>query len=258
MNLRNDISCDLPFRGELETLFFEQMDRQTSAYLYGSAATGNWVSARSDLDVLILISENQIEALGKMIIKWKVTPGYPILDGFALYYSSGELKAKRLEAFNRESYPAFSEIKTIDMWNIKNRSKYLFGTYFVRDFPDVMVTDLIMWARNELRKLFGPSHSGDVPRVDLVLSGLIWSVSWAARLLMLARGLVCDSKRESLKWLAKEYIEIREPISLLLGDYYRSDAEPISITSAQSETLRKFLLKLLIQESSYPRETNLD
>ena len=225
------------------------MERRTSASLYGSAATGNWIAARSDLDVLILVSESQVESLGKIIERWKVTPGHPILDGFALFFSRNILMAKRLEEFHRQAHSAVSEIQLIDFWNMKYRSKHLFGTDFVKEFPQIELADLSDWARRELGRYFGHTYSGEMPRIKLVLSKLIWSVSWVARLLMLSRGMVCDSKKDALTWLAQEYIEIREPVSLLLSDFYKSDTEPTAITSNQSETLRGFLFKLAVKES---------
>jgi hypothetical protein len=135
---------------------------------------------------------------------------------------------------------------------MKNRSKHLFGLAFAEGLPDIELGHLSEWARKEIRRYVSFSPSGEVSEAKLVLSGLIWVVSSSARLLMLARGTVCDSKRDALMWLAHEYVDIRELISLLLSDFDKSDVEPISITSAQSVTLRRFVLKLLIQESESP------
>jgi hypothetical protein len=237
-----------PFEEELKTLFCDQMDRQTSAYLYGSAATGNWVPTRSDLDLLILVPEEKLGLLGEKIKLWRANNGHTILDGFALFSSYNVPMAKRLEEFHLPARPAAGEIQIIDLWNIKHRSKHLFGDDFVKGFPDISLKQLSEWARRELRNAFGPSHNRDIPRVDVVLSKLIWSVSWSARMLMLARGRMCDSKREALTWLAHEYAEIREPVGLLLDDYSKSDEEPISITANRSMALRKFCFGLMLRE----------
>lgn len=243
-----------PHEEELRTLFCDQMDRQTSAYLYGSAATGNWVPARSDLDLLILVPEEKLGLLGEKIKVWRASHGNTILDGFAIFFSHNALMARRLEEFHLPARPLVGEIQVIDMWNIKNRSKHLFGIEFVKGFPEITLSQLSEWARRELRNAFGPLHSGAIPKVDEVLSKLIWSVSWSARMLMLARGLVCDSKQEALRWLAQEHAEVRELVSLLLDDYSKSDAEPISITSDQSLILRRFCFELMLREIEIPRD----
>ena len=148
-----------------------------------------------------------------------------------------------------------TEIKTVDLWNMKNRSIHLFGADLVKELPDIGLAELSELALYVLRN---SSYPSSLPKVELVLSELIWSVSWAARMLMLARGVVCDSKREALMWLSQEYIEIRELIDLLLGDFYCSDSCPISITSSQGETLRVFVLELLIREGKSPSQRNLN
>jgi hypothetical protein len=114
---------------------------------------------------------------------------------------------------------------------------------------DVELSELRNWARIELKRSFGPGHSGQVPRVELVLPKLIWSVSWVARLLLLSRGIICDSKREALKRLAQEYIEIREPVGLLMRDFDKPNSEPITINSEQSEMLRHSLVMLAAKET---------
>jgi hypothetical protein len=235
----------MQFQTELTTLFYDQMDRQTSAYLYGSAATGSWVAARSDLDLLIFVPENKLALLGEKIKVWSSNPGHPILDGFALFFSQGVPMAKRLEEFHLQARPAVGEIQVIDFWNMKYRSKHLFGEDLVQGFPEISLSQLSGWARKELQKAFGSSHSGEVPKADVVLSKLIWSVSWSARMLMLAKGIVCDSKQEALKWLAQNHPEIREPIRLILDDFSKSDAEPTAITADQDFALRKFCFELM-------------
>lgn len=238
----------LPFQEELKTLFYDQLDQQTSAYLYGSAATGNWVPTRSDLDLLIVVPEDKLGLLGEKIKVWRANHGHPILDGFVLFSSYNVSMAKRLEEFHLPARPAGDEIQIIDLWNIKNQSKHLFGDDFVKGFPDISLKQLSEWARRELRNAFGPSHGGDIPKIDVVLSKLIWSVTWSVRMLMLARGMMCDSKQEALQWLAQEHPEIRELVGLLLDDYAKSDTEPISISSDQSVTLRRFCFELMLRE----------
>lgn len=234
-----------PFEKDLGALFYEQVDRQSSAYLFGSAATGNWIASRSDLDLLILVPESKLDLLGEKIRTWKQDPSRPILDGFAIYFSGKNLMAKRLEEFHLVPRLALAEIQLIDLWNIKNRSRHLFGQDFKAGFPEISVSQLSEWAQKELQNAFGSSHGGEVPKADVVLSKLIWSVSWSARMLLLARGIVCDSKQESLRWLSQEYPEVRETIGLLLDNYSRTDAEPVSITADQDWALRRFCFDLM-------------
>lgn len=238
----------LPFEEELKTLFWAQMGQQTSGYLYGSAATGNWVPARSDLDLLILVSESQLGQLEEKIRIWRGSHRETILDGFVLFSANNILMAKRLEEFHLPAQPLVGEIQLVDWWNIKNRSRHLFGIDFVKGLPDISLKQLSEWARRELRTTLGPSLGGEVLKVDVVRSKLIWSVSWSARMVMLARGLICDSKQDALKWLARENPEIRDLVGLLLDGYSKSDAEPISITSDQSVTLRQFCRELMLRE----------
>jgi predicted nucleotidyltransferase len=51
----------LPYADKLDEFFYEGLGRQTSACLYGSAATENWVPGRSDLDLVILVPEEKLE-----------------------------------------------------------------------------------------------------------------------------------------------------------------------------------------------------
>jgi hypothetical protein len=252
-----DMPCSVPCADKLSEFFYDGLHRQTSAYLYGSAATGNWVPGRSDLDLVLLVPHEKLDLLGQKVREWawSSTPKYPILDGYAVSASrSGRVVAKRLDQFVRVGYPSDATIALVDQWNIKNRSKHLFGSDSISVlFPDISYGELRAWAREHIEETFAGNPGDNVPEPDLVLSKLIWSVSWAARLLMLLRGNVCESKREALQWLASEYGEIRDMVSLLLDDYLKSDEAALSITSEQSVILRKFCLGRLLQESRSPR-----
>ena len=59
-------------------------------WLYGSAATGNWVPIRSVLDLIVLVPKEKLDLLGQKISEWawSSTPRYPILDGYALSLTS--------------------------------------------------------------------------------------------------------------------------------------------------------------------------
>jgi predicted nucleotidyltransferase len=246
------LSSSPPYADKLNEFFYEGLGRQTSVCLYGSAATGNWVPGRSDLDLIILVPEEKLELLGQKIREWAwaSTPKYPILDGYALSVSRSGRLVKRLDEFVKVTYPSDATIDLVDQWSIKNRSKHLFGNDSISTlFPDISHSQLRAWAFERLKYMLAGNPEGIVPEPKVVLSKLIWSVSWSARMLMLLRGNVCESKREALQWLASEYVEIRNLVCLLLDDYSKSDEVALSITSEQSAILRKFCLGQLRQES---------
>jgi len=235
------LSSSLPYVDKLDEFFYEGLGRQTSVCLYGSAATGNWVPGRSDLDLIILVPEEKLELLGEKIREWASTPKYPILDGYALSDSRSGLLGKRLDRFVRVTYPSDVTINPVDQWIIKNRSKHLFGNHSIPTlFPDISHSQLRAWALEELEYMLASNPEGFVPEPKVVLSKLIWAISWSARMLMLLRGNVCESKREALQWLASEYVEIRNLVCLLLDNYSKSDEAALSITSEQSAMLCKF------------------
>lgn len=236
----------MPFADKLNEFFYEGIGGQTSACLYGSAATGNWIDGRSDLDLIVLVPEGKLELLGQKVRLWTSTPTLPILDGYALSFSGSSLSATRLDQFLRVTYPSNTIIELIDKWNIKNRSKPLFGMDSINTlFPDISNNELRAWAINELKYISISNPENIVPEIEVKLSGLIWSVSWMARMLMLTRGVICDSKQEALQWLANEYSEIKDLVYLLLNDYTKSDDMVASITPKESVILRKFCFGLL-------------
>ena len=153
--------------------------------LYGSAATGNWVPGRSDLDLIILVPEEKLELLGQKIREWAwaSTPKYPILDGYALSVSRSGRLVKRLDEFVKVTYPSDATIDLVDQWIIKNRSKHLFGNDSISTlFPDISHSQLRAWAFERLKYMLAGNPEGIVPEPKVVLSKLIWSVSWSARM----------------------------------------------------------------------------
>lgn len=62
---------------------------------------------------------------------------------------------------------------------------------------------------------------------------------------MLARGNICNSKRESLQWLSGECGEIKEMISLLIEDFENSDDLAVNFTLRQTASLGRSYLRLL-------------
>jgi predicted nucleotidyltransferase len=103
--LKNDL---LPFLSSIKELFHTEMDQQTSACLYGSATTDDWVAGRSDIDLFVLVPGEKIELFGEKIKIWKSKSANPILDGFVLY-RSGILQMVR------ESNVMFSQATAADI-----------------------------------------------------------------------------------------------------------------------------------------------
>lgn len=234
-----------PYLEKLRDHFYDQMDRQTSAWLYGSAVTGDWVSGRSDLDLLMFVPKEKAVSFGAKVRSWARTPSNPILDGHVIYLSEGSSEVISLERLANVAHPSSAHIEIIDQWYIKNRSKHLFGTGSLNtDIADVSFIELRKWALMHLQALSkGTTRDGVTS-----LSNLIWTTSWAARMLMISKGNVCESKQEALRWLANENEEIRHLVNLLLADFYKTDIEASSMTLEQSLDLGKYCIELARRE----------
>lgn len=237
----------MQFLDKLNEIFYEGMDRQTSAYLFGSATTGEWVAGRSDLDLFIFIPKEKLEILGQKVRAWSSKSNFPILDGYAAYFSGDTLVTIQLERLLKVTYPSNTEIELMDKWLIKNRAKYLFGDSAINNLvSDINLNQLKSWAQeqmNYLSKANPPKDAYDSTN----LTRLIWVISYSARLLMLSKGNICESKQEALKWLSSEYYEIRELVNSLL-DNYSKQSNTTSITPEGSFKLRKFCVDLMLQE----------
>lgn len=238
------------FSDKIKRFFYDGLDCQTSGCVYGSAATGNWVASRSDIDLVLILPEDRLEKLGELIKAWKSESENPILDGFAIFMSKNMIMAKRLEEYDDMARPVVGQIQLIDQWNIKNKSHQLFGEIPVHlVFPDIEKNQLRVWANKEINTFLKNIDVNNVPRVDVVLPKLIWVISWSARMLMLSRGIICDSKRDAMLWLANEHSEIKDLIGLLLEDYSKPADSVPAITAEQSVQLRKYCQDLLVRES---------
>lgn len=248
MNIEN---LDLKFDSLLKAVddsFYTGLGKHTSIFLFGSAATGNWIEGRSDLDLVILLPTERQSDLGIKIREWfwKADPANPIVDGYAILSPGGRKSILRLDELAKVAFPNETRIDLVDQWMIKNRSKKLFGEGDVDNlFPNISINELQAWAIDSLKKMFSGKSVNSIPDVEIVFSKLIWSTSWAARMLMLSNGIVCESKRESLIWLANEYSEINEHVELLLKDFYNSDEQPVSISPEKNIELRNFCFELL-------------
>jgi hypothetical protein len=235
----------------LEALLHIEMGRQTSACLYGSAVSGEWVAGRSDLDLLVLVPEEKLELLGEKLKIWHSVPARPLLDGYVLYSSGNRVQAKELHALDRPPHPAESFVPLIDGWNIKNRSKYLFGEDLSASFRDISQGELRVWAIRDIGGHWIPFVGGLVSQANrssesrIPLSTLICLASGVARILMLANGTICSSKREALRWLANECVEIREMVYLLIEDFEKPDDVAGKFTIEQAVDLGRSCLRLL-------------
>lgn len=238
-------NTNFPYLKVLKELLYKDLDYRTSAYLYGSFATGNWIADRSDLDLLLFTPETKLELLGEKIKTWQSIPNSPILDGFALFLSGGWLMAKRLEEFSEAAEPLFKCIQVIDLWNIKNRSVHIWGEAFAVALPDIQTNELSRWALGQMELFIGNLHIDDVPIIEAEPNGLIWSISWSARMLLLSRGIVCDSKLDAIRWLANEYSEIRASVDLLINNFSASGTIQSLLTKEESLKLRKFCVRIM-------------
>ena len=246
--MNNDL---LPFLKTFNQLFYIDMDLQTSACLFGSAATNDWVSTRSDLDLFIFIPESRVELFSKKIKEWQSMPKYPLLDGIVMFSSGNVLMAKRLYDFDKAAQPVAESIWLIDLWNIKNRSKHLFGndlTTFIRDMGQ---EELREWAIKNIKDFWIPiisdglSLGDESSEVKIPLSSLVWTARGVARMLMLTQGNICSSKREALVWFADKFPEIRETINLLREDFEKPDDMAMALNAKQTFKLGRFYLHLL-------------
>lgn len=232
---------------KVKKTFFDDLDQRSSVHIYGSAATGNWIEGRSDLDLIILLPKEMQVALSHKVREWGwESPLNPILDGYAFITSGDNLSILRLDELARVAFPNEAQIDLVDQWMIKNRSRLLFGEGSVdKLIRDISITELSNWAKKSLSSMSRSNPQGIVPENEIILSKLIWSVSWTARMLMLSKGLICESKRDALEWLAIEHNEISASVRLLLKDFYNGDDTAISINKQQDVELRKYCLGLL-------------
>lgn len=225
-------------RYSLEKLFYTDIDQQTSACLFGSSITDDWVPGRSDLDLFVIVPETKLEIFGESIKKWHSNSAYPTLDGFILFSSSYGTMVKEFHRFDK-SRPLGNFISPIDLWNIKNRSKYLFGQDVTNFIQDTSIDDLKNWALKDIRNHLIPhlsyitANSNLSPGDKLPLSALIQIASSVARMLMLTRGTICSSKRDALLWLSNEYIETKEIVNLLIIDFNKTDERANAFTPQQ-------------------------
>lgn len=227
------------------------MGLQTSGCLYGSASTDNWVPGRSDLDLILIIPEESIGLLEQKIKKWESDPSHPIIDGYVLYSSAGTMMAKEFYKFERPARLANTYIPLIDLWNIKNKSKHLFGQDFRPFIPEISQQELKDWALKDIKEHWIPmidnlvSHSTISKETPIPHSTLIWLASGVARIVMLRSGNICSSKLAALQWLSSECNEIKNPINQLIKDFDKPDNAVNTLSTREALALNVFYLHLL-------------
>jgi hypothetical protein len=245
--LENNLSAYLE---KIHQLFYVEMERKTSGCLFGSAATDDWVPARSDLDLLVLMPEEKIELLGRKLTEWKLIPKNPLLDGYALFSRGNIPMVKRFWDYDKAALPTTS-IWLMDLWSIKNRSKNLFGQDLKPFIREISQEELQAWAIQNIKNHLIPhiklllSGSTLSPETKMPVTPLILIGSEVARVLTLVKGNICSSKREALRWLADGNPEIREMVNQIREDYEKPDEVAIRFTASQAFTLLEFYLRLL-------------
>lgn len=241
-------STPASFFSSLEKLLYFEMDQQTSACLFGSSLTEDWVAGRSDLDLFVIVPEAKLELLGDKIKEWHSNPAHPLLDGFVLYASAYGTMVREFHKFENARHLG-NFIQLIDLWNVKNRSKHLFGQDVTKFVQEISLEDLRNWAFKDIENYWIPLLSDLIsrgsPEAKIPLSALIFMASGVARMLMLTQGNICASKREALQWLANEYVEIRESINLLIEEFEKPDSIAKSSTATHAFMLGRFYLNLL-------------
>lgn len=238
----------MPFSDKIDEYFFTGLNKESSICVYGSAVNGNWVSGRSDIDLIILIPQEKVGLLASQVREWSSNPDLPLLDGYSVYQTGRTLNFTNLDAYLRVNYPPAAKMELMDEWVVKNNSVQMFGKTQIKDlFPQINMNQLKAWGIDQINKL----SKDQVPEGRVTLPELIWAVSWSARMMMLINGIVCESKKEALTMLGGEYPEIRELINVLLDNYdSKSKGEFNEITPEQSLFLRKFCLDLMTNAAS--------
>ncbi len=211
--------------------------------------TESWVQGRSDLDLFVVLPADQVQLFWEKINLWKSNPANPILDGFILYQTNRGLMVREFHKF--ENAHRFTEkfITLIDLWNIKNQSKHLFGHDVASFVRDIDIDELRLWSFKYIEEFWVPLlknlNSRGNPSIQIPSSSLIWMASGIARILMLTNGVICKSKLEALKWLASEYSEVRDTITELIKDFDKSDLDAFQLTGKQAMALGLLYLRIL-------------
>lgn len=245
-----------PHMTSLKQLFYLEMENLTSACLFGSAATSNWIPGRSDLDLFVLVPAQRLDQFGEKLSAWKSNSENPLLDGFVIFSSAGVPMVKRIDEYEKPARTVEKSIGLIDLWNIKYRSRHLFGDELNKYVREISIHELQIWAQKDIRDFWIPTFQDLVSRTTfsddakVPLSKLIWTASAVARIAMLTEGRVCDSKLEALQWLLQNEKEIRDPMQRLIADFEKPDLTGVSFDTGQTFALGRTYLRLLREKST--------
>ena len=161
--------------------------------------------------------------------------------------------AKRIDKFDEPAWSVDKAIELIDLWNIKNRSEPLFGIDLKTCIREISQKELKDWAIKHCERFWIPHMNEGLSRGDNSLdatipqSKLVWVASGVARILMLAEGNNCSSKRDALLWLANECAEIRETVTLLAEEFEKPDSTSRKFSGRETHELGRVYLRLLQQ-----------
>lgn len=239
----------------MPVFFIEELESDTTAYLYGSAATNSWSSARSDIDFLVFIKKPQLPQFQAQVAEWKRL-GLPELDGFVCFENGAELLTFQLNEPFEKPKPASDKIQIPDLWKIQFRSRKLFGAdNLAEKLPRVQRPDLRSWALADRDKYWIPDILGTIQRLSArnpsefvsSLTPAIWLASGASRIVNLMKGGECISKQEALRLFILCLPKSEESIQLLIRNYAVKDNEAERITVAQALEIANLCLELLHQ-----------
>lgn len=156
---------------------------------------------------------------------------------------------------------AAETIWLIDLWNIKYRSKHLFGLDLKGFVRDISQEELRDWAIHNIKHFWIPmmneglSLGDSLSKSRIPLSKLVWTASGVARMLMLARGDNRSSKREALQWLAGESPDISQIVGLLSEEFEKPDCIGTTFTTENTHELGRAYLRLLHQAVASPHRS---
>ncbi len=239
---------------ELKATFYEELDGQSTGIIYGSAAIGDWVSARSDLDVIVLIeSMALIDKVSTQFKKWKSSHSHELLDGFLLIKDGSHLTAKSFYNFDSSPKSLSEAILTPDIWKIKNESKVLFGSANIKSMVrSVDSVEMRKWAKENKKQFWIPSIKNSIAQISLLpqdkllpLNPAIWIASGAARIKTLEMTGSCMSKQDALSWLIKKGEGPVDLIKMLLENYKISDSAAPKMSKVDAGLIAKHALSII-------------
>ncbi len=240
---------------ELKNFFYNRLDGKSTAVLYGSAVCGDWTRERSDIDVAIFLdSSSCIESFEAILTEWQKRFGKDLLDGFLLFKDQTDYLTKRFYNFSNDPKSLMENVLPPDIWQIKNRGKYIFGSSRVKDFlPDQKINDLKEWARANKASYWIPTIREQLKALEVEsssvkcdLTAAIWITSGAARIKTLEDTGVLSSKRDAIKWFSKNNLNLSDTAQVLLDNYDSADSFAPKMNKEQVALLYESCLKLLL------------